>query len=236
MDFILNGLIEAVRLIFSGDADVFSAVGVTLQVSLAALIVSACFAVPLGLAIGARNFAGQGVVITLFNSLVGLPTVVVGLVGYAILSRQGLAGSLNLLFTKTAIVCGEVLLAFPIIVTGTIAAIKQLDRRVIDTALTLGADRRQLALTMLAESRFAILASIVLGLGRCLSEVGAAMILGGNIRGETRTITTAIALESGKGEFATAIALGLILIVLSLVVNILLRRLQNGGISRRVFR
>jgi tungstate transport system permease protein len=236
MDYIFNGLIEAARLILSGNTDVFSAVGVTLQVSLVALAISALFAVPLGLAIGARPFAGQGALITLFNSLVGLPTVVVGLVGYAFLSRQGLAGSLNLLFTKTAIICGEVLLAFPIIVTGTIAAIKQLDRRVIDTSLTLGADRRQLAVTMLEESRFAILASIVLGLGRCLSEVGAAMILGGNIRGETRTITTAITLESSKGEFATAIALGLILISLSILINIILRRLQNGGMSRRVFR
>jgi len=167
--------------------------------------------------------------ITFFNTLLSFPTVVVGLLVFAFISRQGPLGFLGILFSPTAMIIGQFILAIPIITALTIAAVQGVDRRVRLTALTLGANRMQTSITVLNEARFALMAAIIAGFGRIVGEVGAAIMLGGNIRHYTRTITTAIALETSKGEFGFAIALGIILMIVSFAVNILFRYFQQRG-------
>lgn len=155
-----------------------------------------------------------------------VPTVVIGLMLYGLLSRQGALGQLGLLYSLWAVVMGECLLIFPIILNLTITAIHSSDSRLIPTLLTLGANRWQLMLMVLKETRFAVIAAVVTGFGRAIGEVGAAMMLGGNIEGVTRTMTTAIALETSKGEFESGLALGLLLLTIAFIVNFGLQRLQ----------
>jgi len=161
--------------------------------------------------------------------MLSLPTVVVGLFVFSFISRQGPLGFLGLLFTPTAMVIGQFILAIPIITALTISAVQGVDRRVRPTALTLGANRLQTSITVLTEVRFALMAAIIAGFGRIIGEVGSAIMLGGNIRNYTRTITTAIALETSKGEFGFAIALGIILMIVAFSVNILFRYFQQIG-------
>jgi len=227
MDYILNGFVEAFRLIFAFDRDVFSAVLVSLQVSVIAIILSAVISLPLGFIIATKNFAGKRLVITVLNTFVAVPTVVVGLIVYTFISRQGPFGILNLLFTKTAMIIGQFILATPILTTLTISAVHAVDERVAPTALTLGANNRQLAYTVFLEARFGLLAAVISGFGRVIGEVGAAMMLGGNIRGFTRTMSTAIALQTSMGEFATGIALGVILLIVAFLINILFHYFQQ---------
>jgi len=155
--------------------------------------------------------------------------VVVGLVLYMLLSRQGPAGSLALLFTQDAMILGQAILAFPIVVAYTVSAVQGADPRVHETAICLGAGRLRAALTILNETRFAVMAGVINGFGRAISEVGCALMIGGNIAGVTRNITTAIALETSKGEFAQGIALGMVLVVLALGVNVALALVQGEG-------
>lgn len=168
----------------------------------------------------------------LVQTLLALPTVVIGLILYMMLSRQGPFGSLHLLFTQEAMVAGQAILAFPILAALTLSAVQGIDSRVGETARTLGADRFLAAKTMLLEVRFAVMAAIVSGFGRVISEIGCAMMVGGNIAGLTRNITTAIALETSKGEFVQGIALGIVLIVIALIINFWLAILQGRGGSR----
>ena len=160
------------------------------------------------------------------NALLGLPTVVVGLVAYAFLSRRGLLGGLGLLFTPEGVIVGLVILATPIVAAFVLAALKDMDPRVRLTALTLGAGSFRTAWTVLAEARYGVMAAVVAAFGRVVAEVGIAMMLGGNIRGYTRTLTTAIALETARGEFGFGIALGVILMALVVALNVMLRFLQ----------
>ncbi|MDY6861723.1 MAG: ABC transporter permease [Thermodesulfobacteriota bacterium] len=185
--------------------------------------------VPLGFTIASFQFPGKKLLITLFNTLMALPTVLVGLFVFSLISRQGPLGFLGLLFSPAAMIIGQFVLATPIITALTIAAIQGLDRRIRPTALTLGANRLQTGITILVEARFALMAAIIAGFGRVVGEVGSAIILGGNIKNYTRTITTAIALETSKGEFAFAIALGIILITVAFSVNIIFRYFQQKG-------
>lgn len=173
------------------------------------------------------DFWGKDSLITLVNTLMALPTVVVGLSVFLFLSRQGPLGGWELLFTPTAIVIGQFILAIPIVVALTIAPLSGIDPRIRETALTLGASRSRAALSVIREARYAVVAAIIAGFARIIAEVGSALIVGGNIRGYTRTLATAMALETGKGEFAFAIALGLILILLSLITNVSLRVLTH---------
>ena len=229
MGFIFEGFSQAFALILSGDQEVFAITFLSLWVSALATGLATFTAVPLGFVLGTAEFSGRRATITLFNTLLSLPTVVVGLLVFGFISRQGPLGFMGLLFSPAAMVIGQFLLAFPIITALTISAVQGLDRRIKPTALTLGASRLQADLTLISEARFAIMAAIIAGFGRIIGEVGAAIMLGGNIKEYTRTITTAIALETSKGEFGFAIALGIILMVVAFSVNLLFRYFQQQG-------
>ena len=222
MEYLLDGLAEALRIIASGDADFLSAVAVSLLVALVSTALATATGVPLGVFVSRSKFPGRGAVLTAFNTLMSLPTVVIGLMVYSLLSRRGPLGELGLLYTRPAMVFGQWVLAFPIVVGLTVAAVKGLDKRIHLTAAALGADAFQVFCVFIRESRFGILAAVVAAFGRVFAEVGVSMMLGGNIKGYTRNITTAIALETSKGEFALGIALGLVLLSVALLVNVLL--------------
>jgi tungstate transport system permease protein len=227
LDFLLDSLIQALQLILSYNPEVYHTVWTSLYVSSIAIILGSLLGVPAGLIIGICQFPGKRTVITLLNTLMALPTVVVGLVCYGFFSRMGPLGSWGLLFTPWAMVVGQVILATPIIANYTLGALSAADGRIMPTALTLGASSFQSSLQLLQEIRFGAMAAIIAGFGRVIAEVGVAMMLGGNIRGYTRTMTTAIALETSKGEFAFGLALGLFLMTVALLVNLFLNLLQQ---------
>ena len=223
MDYILNGISGAFYLIFHRDPELLRIVGVSLRVSGTALFFAAIVGVTIGVRIGMGTFRGKRAIVILLNTLMALPTVVVGLVGYSFLSRRGLLGDWGLLYTPYAMMIGQFVLATPIIASLSLAAVQALDRRVSLTALTLGASIRQKNWKIIKEARFAVLAAIIAGFGRIFAEIGVSSMLGGNIQGYTRNITTAIAYETGKGEFALGIALGIILLFIALGINALLQ-------------
>ena len=227
MEYILGGIKEALKLILSLDTDIFSAVLLSLRVSVTATLFSSLVGVPLGFVIGGSEFWGKKVIITIFNTLLAIPTVVVGLLVYSFISRQGPLGPLGLLFTPNAMVIGQFILATPIIVALTISATQGVDTRVRLTAMTLGAGPLQTALAILSEARFALMAAVIAGFGRVIAEVGCALMIGGNIRGYTRIMTTAIALETSKGEFGFGLALGFILLTVAFSINILFHYAQS---------
>lgn len=227
MDYLWGGLTTALKLIFTFDQEVISCTWVSLSVSSIAILLASLVGVPLAFLIGINEFKGKRMIITLFNTMMALPTVVVGLFVFSLISRQGPIGVLGLLFTPIAMMIGQFILATPIITALAISAIQGIDPRIKMTALTLGARSYQITFALMLEARFAIMAAIIAGFGRIIGEVGSAMILGGNIRGYTRSITTAIALETSKGEFSLGLALGIILLTVALSVNIILRYLQQ---------
>jgi len=227
MEYLSDGFVRAVMLIIQLDREIFTITFISLRISTIAILLSSIISVPLGFVIGIHSFKGRGLLITLLNTLMAFPTVVVGLLVYSMVSNKGPLGPLGLLFTPTAMIIGQFILATPIITALTIAAVQGIDPRIRKTATALGANTFQSALTTVSEARFAIIASIVAGFGRIIGEVGASMMLGGNIRGYTRNIPTAIALETSKGEFSFGLALGFILLTVALVINFLLRFLQS---------
>lgn len=227
MDYLVNALITALKLIVTFDYEVMNCTLVSLKVSFIAVLFATISGIPLGLLIALNQFAGKRIIITLLNTLMALPTVVVGLLVFAFVSRQGPLGVLGLLFTPTAMVLGQCILATPIITALSISAIQGVDPKIKITALALGARSYQVVIPIIVEARFAIMAAVIAGFGRIIGEVGSAMMLGGNIRGYTRSITTAIALETSKGEFSLGLALGIILITVALSINMLLRTLQQ---------
>jgi tungstate transport system permease protein len=219
----------AFRLLFSGDPEMWGIVAVSLRVSLTALAVAAPLAVAAGYGLAVGRFGGRRALIVTLQALLSFPTVVVGLVLYLVLSRRGPLGAWQLLFTPEAMIAGQIVIALPVLAAFTLAALQGADPRIRDTALSLGAGRTRAACTLLFETRFAILAAVCQGFGRVISEVGCALMVGGNIAGSTRTITTAIALETSKGDFSQGIALGFVLLVLAFGVNIALAVLQGRG-------
>ena len=227
MDFLTESLRAALALILTLDAEVVGAVWTSLYTSVAGILLAAAVGIPVGTLIGVGRFTGRRAVLTLLNTLMALPTVVVGLVIYGFLSRQGPLGALGLLFTPVAMIIGQTVLSAPIVANYTVAAVAGADPRIMTTALTLGAGRLRAAWQLLLEVRFGVMAAVVAGFGRVIAEVGVAMMLGGNIRGYTRTMTTAIALETSKGEFAFGLALGLVLMTVALIVNLFLNLLQQ---------
>ena len=206
------------------DPEVWSIVGLSFRVSLAAVAVASALAIPLGALLAAREFRGKQRIVTVLNTALSLPTVAIGLLVYALISRSGPLGGLGLLYTPAAIVIGQVILALPIVTALTYAAAAGVDPRVRATALTLGAGRRQADRAVLFEARAGILAAVAAGFGRVISEVGSVIMLGGNIRGYTRTITTAIALETSKGEFGRSAVLAIVLLAAALILNALVHR------------
>lgn len=229
MDYILDGLAQALRLLLGGDPETFSALWATAYSSSLAMVASLLLGLPLGFWLGRGNFRGQRLLRTVVDTGLALPTVLIGLVVYAFLSRRGPLGHWGLLFTLPGLAIGQAILALPVVVALTASAVEGLDRRLGLTLLTLGASPRQLALTTMWEARHGLLAAAVNAYGRVVTEVGIAMMVGGNIKWHTRTVTTAIALETGKGEFAQGIALGMVLLAFALLVNLGLIRLRRGA-------
>jgi tungstate transport system permease protein len=229
MEYIIEGLAKALKLIFSLDPEIYGIVGRSVRFALTATLLAAIAGVPLGFVIGSKSFKGKPAVITLLNTLMALPTVVVGLLGYAFLSRRAPLGFLDLIFSPHALILGEFFLSLPVITNLTVSAVQAVDKRAYLTAQTLGASRWMVAWTVLMEARFALLAAIIAGFGRAVSEVGSAMMLGGNIRYYTRTMTTAIALEVSKGEFGFGLALGFFLLAVAFSINILFHYFQVKG-------
>lgn len=219
----------ALQLLWAGDAALWSAIFISMKVCVLALLIASPPAVLLGFILASWRFPGRRVLIVAVQTLLALPTVVIGLILYMLLSRQGPLGSMQLLFTQQAMVIGEAVLAFPILAALTLAAVQGADSRAAETARTLGASRFRTAMTVLLEVRFGIIAAMVSGFGRVISEIGCVMMVGGNIAGVTRNITTAIALETSKGEFVQGIALGIVLIAIALVINFGLALLQGRG-------
>jgi len=189
MDFFIDSFWTALTLILSLDADMLQIVWVSLYTTTTAILIAAIIGIPIGAGIGVKRFRGRRIVITLLNTLMALPTVVIGLLVYGMLSRQGPLGFFGLLFTPAAIIAGQTVLAIPIVANLTLTAIEGADKRIVPTALTLGASRLQAFWQLLLEVRFGVMAAVIAGFGRVIAEVGVAMMLGGNIRGYTRTMT-----------------------------------------------
>ena len=219
MDFILEGFSQALALLAGGDPETWSAVDVTIRLTALSMGVSLMLGLPLGILLGTRDFPGKRLVRTVVDTCLALPTVVVGLVVYAFISRQGPLGSLDLLFSLKGMAIGQAILALPIVVALTASALDGADPRMLMTLQTLGTPPGRMVLGLLREVRYAVLAAAVTAYGRVVAEVGVSMMLGGNIKWHTRTITTAITLETGKGEFSMGIALGLVLLALSFLLN-----------------
>jgi tungstate transport system permease protein len=227
VNFLLDSVLSAVLLIWSLDPGLLEIVWVSLKVSLSSTLIAASVGIPAGFIIAFGEFRGKSMIITILNTLLALPTVVVGLFVYAFISRQGILGVLDLLYTQKAMIIGQVILILPVVTVFTIAAISKIDDRYRKTAMTLGAGALQTALVIFREARFGIVAAVIGAFGRVIAEVGVAMMLGGNAKGFTRTMTTAMALEYDKGEFVLAIALGIVLLTLSFAVNLIFHRVQG---------
>ena len=209
--------------------ELWGIIGLSLWVSGAALMVAVIIALPLAALLALRPFPGQGAVINTLHTFMGLPPVVVGLFLYLLLSRQGVLGFLSLLYSPGAMVIAQTILAFPIVASLAHAAIVNVDPVIRQAARTLGATPRQQAVTVIKEARYGIISGVMAGFGRANAEVGAVLIVGGNIAGYTRVMTTTLAPETDKGNFQLGVVLGIILLALSLVVNLALRRLQRRG-------
>jgi len=229
MEFLGEGFRRALALLLSGDAEVFGITLLTLKIAVVATVIACGVGLPLGYLLATRRFWGRRAALTAVNTALAFPTVVVGLLLFGLLSRHGPLGGLGWLYTWQAIVVGDVLLALPIAAALSAAAVQGVDPRVRRTAETLGAGRWLTAWTVAREARFALAAVITAAFGQVVAEIGAAMMLGGNIRGSTRTLTTAVALYAAQGDFGIAIALGLVLIASALLVNVTLQVLQGRG-------
>jgi tungstate transport system permease protein len=220
MDFILQGFLKAIDLLVTGDPETFSAVYATLVVSADSLAASLILGLPLGFCLGHFEFTGKRLLRLAVDTGLALPTVFIGLVVFAFLTQRGPLGGLGLLFTLPGIAIGLTILALPIVIALSATAVEGMDRKLRVTLISLGADRRQLFLGTVWEARHGILAAGLTAFGRVLTEVGIAMMVGGNIKWQTRTVTTAIALETNKGEFAAGIALGLVLLIIAFSVTL----------------
>jgi tungstate transport system permease protein len=222
-----QGVLEAARLLLGGDPEVWRITWLSLQVSASATVLSLLVGVPLGALLALARFPGRAVVVSLVNTGMGLPPVVVGLFVTILLWRNGALGALELLYTPTAMVVGQLVIAAPIVTGLTLAAVQQVPAAFRLQLLGLGASRSQMIRVLLQEARLPMLAAVMAGFGGVISEVGASMMLGGNIKDSTRVLTTATVLETGKGNFDVAIALSVILLVITFLVNWALSWIQQ---------
>ncbi|MDP9363489.1 MAG: ABC transporter permease [Chloroflexota bacterium] len=229
MDDLWGGLAEAGRLLARGDREVWGVILLSLRVSLTATAVSLLLGVPAGAALALSRFPGRALLVGLVHTGMGLPPVSVGLIVSLLLWRSGPLGELRLLYTPTAMVIAQAVIATPIVIGLTLAAVQGLDPRLRLQLLALGASRRQAAWWLLREARLPLIAALIAGFGAIISEVGAAMMVGGNIKGETRVLTTATVLEVGRGNFEVAVALTIVLLVLTYSVNLTLTAIQQHG-------
>jgi len=227
MNLFTDGFNEAIELLASGNESVYSAIYTTVTVSSWSLFISLLIGLPLGFFLGYYNFPGKPVIRTIVDTLLALPTVVIGLIAYTMFSRVGPFGDYDLLFTPQAIIIGQIVLGLPIIIALTATQVESVDKRLYISLKGLGAKPYQILVATLIEARFGIMTAAVTAYGRIITEIGISMMVGGNIKYHTRTVTTAIALETGKGEFVTGIALGLVLFAVALMVNIALSMLKR---------
>ncbi|HLU57796.1 MAG TPA: ABC transporter permease [Pseudonocardia sp.] len=220
MDVLVDGVAQALSLLFSGDQETWAITLLTLRVSLGATLIAALVGAPIGMAIALGSFPGRRLLLAAANTGMGLPPVVVGLVVTVLLWRSGPLGSLGLLYTPTAMVVAQAVIATPVVVALVAAAVQQVDREFLVQMQGLGATRLRALLALAAEARLPLLAAAMAAFGAVVSEVGAAQMVGGNIAGQTRVLTTAAVLATSRGEFGLAIAFGLVLLLLAFAVNV----------------
>lgn len=222
-------ILASLALLCTGDGQVYQIIGLSLLVSGTAIGIAALLGIPLGTVLALTQFPGRRLMVHLCNTLMGLPPVVLGLALYLFLSRRGPLGFLSLLFTPTAMILAQSILATPIVAALSASALQAVSPQVRETALMLGGTPRQAAWMVVREAQVNLVAAVMAGFGRVSAEVGAVLMVGGNISGQTRVMTTAIVMETAKGNFALAMALGLVLLSLSFLINLLLWRLQGPG-------
>jgi tungstate transport system permease protein len=222
-----QGLVRAVQLVVSLDPDVVEITRRSLAISVTSCSIAALISLPLGSLIHFTRFSGKRALISVIQTLFSVPTVVIGLWVFVLFSSAGPLGELDLIFTPVVMVIGQVILITPLMLGLIISALSGVDKAVSETAISLGASRFQAAVVTLKEARYAVLTGVVMGFGRAISEIGLALMVGGNIKGFTRTLTTAISLETSKGDIELSIALGIILLLIALGINITLNRLQH---------
>lgn len=227
MDDFAKGFAQAARLLVSGDAELYGTIGRTLLISGVAALLAMLAGVPLGYAVARSRFPGRTALLSAINTGMGMPPVVVGLVIWLLLARSGPFGQWELIYTKQAMVIAQFVIATPLVVGVTAAAVQALPPELPDLLTTLGAGRLRRLWLVSREAHLGLLAAVMAGFGAVVSEVGASMTVGGNIQGDTRVLTTAIVTTTGRGEVPTAIALGLLLLALSLVVNVVLTAVQQ---------
>src|SRR5512135_246991 len=233
MSSIIEGFSQALTLILHLDAELLGIILLSIKVSGGALLIATLMGLPIGALLGLKNFPLRGFFVTLLNTFMGLPPVVVGLFLYLLLSRSGPLGFMSLLYTTSAMIIAQSVLAFQIVAAISHSAIAGVDPVLRQTAVTLGATPVQVSLTVIREARYGIMSGIMAAFGRVMAEVGAILIVGGNIAGYTRVMTTTIALETDKGNFELALALGIILLSISFVINLLFYIVQKKGFYRR---
>ena len=227
MDFLLNGFAEAFNLLLNGNLETYSAIKATLYTSSVSILFSILVGFPLGFILGFYDFKGRKILRLLSDTALAMPTVAIGLILYAFITRNGPLGSLNLLFTLKAVMLGQFVLALPIIISLTASVVENMDRKHYLTILNLRLSPPKLVLCVLYELRYALMVVIATAYGRIVAEVGIAMMIGGNIKYFTRTITTAVSLETNKGEFAMGIALAMVLIFIAFLVNLAIFALKK---------
>ncbi|MBW2178132.1 MAG: ABC transporter permease [Deltaproteobacteria bacterium] len=220
MEFLSNGFVQAFHLLWSGNAETYSAIWATVMVSSYSICCSLIAGIPLGFCLGYFDFRGKKSVRTVVDTLMALPTVFIGLIVYAFLTRRGPLGDFSLLFTLPGIAIGQTILALPIVIGLSATAVESTDKKLRTAIISMGANRQQLFMSSLWEARHGLLAGAIAAYGRVMTEVGISMMVGGNIKWHTRTITTAIALETNKGQFGMGVALGLVLLTIAFCVNV----------------
>jgi len=222
-----QGIVKAAQLIASLDPEVLAITGRSLAISATSCSIATLVSLPLGSLIHFSHFTGKRALISVIQTLFSVPTVAVGLFIFVLFSQAGPLGGLNLMFTPMLMVVGQAILVTPLILGLIISALSGVDKVIPETAISLGASRFQASTITLKEARYAVIAAVIMGFGRAISEIGLALMVGGNIRGFTRTLTTAISLETSKGDIELSIALGIILLLIALVINVVLNRLQQ---------
>ncbi len=227
MEYLFEGIKQGFLLLFPPKKDILEIVFLSLLVSGSATLLSAIFSIFLGVFLALREFKGKRILVGMLNTSLSIPSVLIGLLVYTLLFRKGPFGALSLLFTPYAMVIAQCLLAIPIITTLTFSALKGIAPKTRDVAFTLGASNWQTGFLLLKEGRFAFLSAIIMGFSRVIGETGMALIVGGNIKGETRVMTTTIALETMKGNFEIGISLGIVLLLVAIIINVFLQILQG---------
>jgi len=224
---VVQGFIKAFQLIIAHDPEVIDVTWRTIAIAVSSTFIASLISIPLGSLVHFKHFPGKRVLINIIQTFYSIPTVVVGLFVFVVFSRIGPLGIFNLMFTPNIMVIGQVILITPIVLGLVIAALSGVEKGVFETASSLGASRVQATFQVIREARYAILSAVTMGFGRAISEVGLALMVGGNIRGYTRVITTSISLETSRGDVELSIALGIILMMIALIVNVVLNRLQQ---------